>query len=193
MKLPQLKENSNYVGLYVVDFGDYSSVGFTAQEVAELLESQKYSHCKVYKIHNAYPDGKLELKGVPAQTFQLEMGMFFYEADLETAKKDFKNLVKIAVHSSPPCRAKLHLAKYTENKFVTAIIYPAEYNDEISIWLLKADYKTTSAAEGGLDAMQRYYDDKPQILDRHQLFVKTHLQSRTGEQLLANLKAAVQR
>ncbi len=193
MELPKLQNSERYVGLYIFDFGDDAGVGFTAKEVAELLESEKYKDCKVYKIHKAYPDGRLELKGVPAQTFQLEAGMFFYSADLETANRDFKQLVNLAVKTTPPCRAKVHLAKYGVDKFVVAIIHPAEYDDEVSSWLLEGEYKTAGAAEGGTGAVQRYYDQKPQILERHQLFGKYAFESRTGEQLLASVKLAVQR
>jgi len=193
MKLPKLQKPEKYVGLYIFNFGDHVGVGFTAEEVTELLESEKYKHGKVYKIHKAYPDGKLELKGVPAQTFQLEAGMFFYSADAEAAKQDFKQLVNLAVKTSPPCRAKVHLAKYSGDKFVVALIYPAEYDDEVSSWLLDGEYKTSGAVEGGIGAVQRYYDYKPEILDRHQLFGKAGLISRTGEELLVSLKLAVQR
>ncbi|MHC4692651.1 MAG: hypothetical protein ACYS67_07910, partial [Planctomycetota bacterium] len=106
MKLPKLEKPEKYVGLYIFDFGDHVGAGFTAQEVAELLESEKYRDCKVYKIHKAYPDGKIELKGIRSETFQLEAGMFFYERNLETATRDFNALVKSAVKSAPPCRAK---------------------------------------------------------------------------------------
>jgi hypothetical protein len=193
MKLPKLEKPDKYVGLYVFDFGDHVGVGFTADEVAELLESERYKDCKVYKIHRAYPDGRLELKGVPAERLQLEAGMFFYSNDLATAKRDFKQLSSLAVRSSPPCRAKLHLAKYRDDKFVAALIYPAEYDDEVSSWLLDGQYKTSGAAEGGAGAVQRYYDYGPEILDRHQLFGKSELVSRTGEDLFASLMLAVQR
>jgi len=193
MKLPELEKPEKYVGLYIFDFGDHVGVGFTAQEVVELLESEKYKNAKVYKIHKAYPDGKLELKGVRAETFQLEAGMFFYSSELETAKRDFKMLANLAVKSVPPCRAKVHLAKYTNDKFVVAIIYPAEYDDEVSSWLLDGKYKTSGAAEAGIEPVRRYYDYKPEILDRHQLFAESELISRTGEELLAGLKLAVQR
>ena len=53
MKLPKLQKPDSYVGLYVVDFGDNTGVGFTAQEVAELFESERYKDCKAYKIHRA--------------------------------------------------------------------------------------------------------------------------------------------
>jgi len=193
MKLPELQKPEKYVGLYIFDFGDHAGVGFTAEEVAELLESEKYKQGKVYKIHRAYPDGKLELKGVPAQTFHLEAGMFFYSSALETARGDFKKLVSLAVGTMPPCRAKVHLAKYSNDKFMVALIYPAEYDNEVSSWLLDSQYKTSGAAEGGVGAVQRYYDYKPEILDRQQLFGKSESISRTGQELLAGLKLAVQR
>jgi hypothetical protein len=193
MKLPELEKPEKYVGLFIFDFGDHAGVGFTAEEVAELLESEKYKDGKVYKIHKAYPDGKLELKGVRAETFQLETGMFFYSSQLETARRNFRTLVNLAVNSALPCRAKVHLAKYGSDKFVVAIIYPAEYDDEVSSWLLDGRYKTTGAAEAGIEAVQRYYDHKPQVLERYQLFGKSEITSRTGQELLAGIKLAVQR
>ena len=193
MKLPELKKPENYTGLYVFDFGDYTSVGFTAEEVAELLESEKYQHGKVYKIHRAYPNGNLELNGIQNDRFQLEAGMFFYAGDIETARNNFKQLTTLAVTKAPPCRATVHLAKYSDERFVTALIYPAEYDDEISSWLLHGKYKTNGAADGGIQAVQKYYDFKPRIIESQQLFSRSALMHRTGEKLLANIRAAVQR
>ena len=193
MKLPELEKPEKYVGLYIFDFGDHTGVGFTAEEVAELLESEKYKDGKVYKIHNAYPEGRLELRGIPAETFELEAGMFFYSNDLETARRNFKQLVNLAVKAAPPCRAKVHLAKYGEDRFVTALIYPAEYDSEFSSWLLEGRYRAEGATEGGVEAVQRYYDRQAEILDRHQLFGQADSVSRTGQELLACLKLAVQR
>ena len=193
MELPKLKNSEKYIGLYIFDFGDHTGVGFTAEEVAELLESEKYKHNKVYKIHRAYPDGTLELKGVPAQNFQLEAGMFFYSNALESSRIDFKKLAGLADKIPPPCRAKVHLSKYDDDKYVVALIFPAEYDDEFSSWLLDGQYNTSGAVEGGIGAVQRYFDDEPEILDRHQLFSKSELRSRTGRELLDGLKLAVQR
>ncbi len=193
MKLPKLQNSEKYTGLYIFDFGDHAGVGFTAEEVAELLESEKYKDSKVYKIHRAYPDGTLELKGVPAQTFQLEAGMFFYSNALESSGGDLKQLVGLSAAASPPCRAKVHLSKYDDDKYVVALIYPAEYDDEFSSWLLDGQYKTSGAVEGGIEAVQRYYDYKPEILDKHQMFTESEPISRTGQELLDGLKIAVQR
>lgn len=193
MKIPQIKNPEKYVDLYIVDFGDHSGVGFTADEVAELLESEKFKDIKVYRVYNAYPDGKMELKGVPNGIFQLESGMFFYEADEKAAQDDFKKLIKEAVANAPPARAKVNLAKYNNEKLVTALIFPAEYGDLFSKWLLDVDYKTAGPAEGGLEAVKRYYADAPEILARHQLFEQQKFESKTGEELLAATKTAVVR
>lgn len=193
MKLPEIKNAERYTGLYVVDFGGNCGVGFAAEEVAELLESEKFQHIKVYKIYRAYPDGKMELKGISNEIFQLEAGMFFYESDEASARNDYKKLVSAAISNAPPTKAKVHLAKYSDDKFVTAIIYPAEQNDEISRWLLDADYKTTGLAEGGIDAVKQYYNAAPEILEKHQLFDQKQLDVLTGHRLLEATKKALVR
>jgi hypothetical protein len=193
MKLPKLQKPDSYVGLYVVDFGDNSGVGFTAQEVAELFESERFGNCKAYKIHKAYPDGRLELKGVQKETFQLETGMFFLSADINTARSDYKRLVKLGIETNVPCKAKVQLAQYNDSKFAVSLIYPAEYDEEISGWLLEHNFKSAGVAEGGISAVTRYYKAKPEILETHQLWGRSSVESRTGEELMAATKIAVQR
>ncbi len=175
------------------DFGDHAGEGFTAEEVAELLDSERFKEGKAYKIHRAFPDGRLELRAVPAATFQLEAGMFFHASDEATARGDFKRLVDLAVRAAPPCRAMVQLARYTQDRFVVAIIYPAERDADISSWLLESDYRTAGAAEGGIGAVEQYYQDSPKVLETHQLFGAGDTISRTGEELLAAVPRAVQR
>jgi hypothetical protein len=193
MKLPDIKNSDKYVGLYVVDFGDSSSVGFTAREVAELLESEKFQDIKVYKIHRALPDDRMELKGIRCETFQLEAGMFFYSNDAEVAKDDFEQLVGLANAGEAPAKAKIHLAVYDDDRFVIALIYPAEYDDEFSRWLIDCDYKTVGQASGGVSAVQEYYNRGPEILRRHQIIAQSFYTDRSGAEFLASVKIAVQR
>ena len=193
MKLPEVQNANKYVGLYVVDFGEHSSVGFTAQEVAELLESERFKDVKVYKIYNAYPDGRMELKGLTRSTFELEAGMFFYASDPEEAKTNYKKLVDLAVRQSPPGRAKVHRAICGDERYVTALIYPAEYDDEFSRWLLDGDYKTTGQVEGGVSAVSLYYESDPEVVERSQLFAESSFADRSGAELLEATKKAVQR
>ncbi|MBC8378184.1 MAG: hypothetical protein H8E62_03330 [Planctomycetes bacterium] len=189
MKLPDVKEATKYIGLYVVDFGDHSGVGFTATEVAELLDSEQYADVHIYKIHRAYPDGKMELKGVTSERFGLEAGMFFYAADETTAKDDFTRLLAWAETQLPPSRCKVHLSEMNEN-YLTALIYPAEFDDEFSRWLLDGQYRTIGTVEGGASAVGGYYDACPQILEQKQLWPATALESLHGEALFEAAKRA---
>jgi hypothetical protein len=193
MKLPKLEQPDRYEGLYVFDFGDHAGVGFTAEEVAELLESERYKEGKVYRIQRAFPDGRMDLRAVPAATFQLEAGMFFYSGDEPAARGDFRHLVNLAVRSTPPCRAKVQLARYAEDRFVVAMIYPAERDPEVSSWLLEGEYRTARPAEGGTRAVERYYAEQPEILETHQIFGASEPLSRTGQELLESVALAVQR
>ncbi len=193
MKLPELKKPERYVGLYAIDFGDHSAVGFTADEVAELLESQKSLSITVYKIYRASPDGTLEIKGVQKNRFQLESGLFFYTADRGTNYQAYQRLVRLAVTQQPPCRAKVHLAKWDEGQYVLGLIYPAEFEEEISAWLIQGQFEAEGLAEAGVGVVQQYYDRSPEVLERHQLFGQGQFESRSGDELLVGLKRAIQR
>ncbi len=119
--------------------------------------------------------------------------MFFYTQDESTARQDFRRLVNLAVRNTPPCRAQVQLAKYAEDKFAVALLYPAERDEEVSAWLLEGDYRTAGPAEGGVGAVERYYRDRPEILETQQLFGTNETVSRTGRELLESVALAVQR
>lgn len=192
MKLPDIENADKYTGLYVVDFGDHCGVGFVAEEVAELLESEQFADVQVYKVHRARPDGTMELAGVNNETFQLEAGMFFYAADEATARDDYQRLAAWAAAHLPPARCKVHLADTGEG-FVTALIYPAEFDDAFSKWLLDGNYRTAGQVEGGTGATQRYYDSQPDVLDREQLWPSSSIEHLKGEALLEATNRAIVR
>ncbi len=195
MKLPRLDDPAKYAGLYVFDFGDQVAVGYTADEIAVLLESEKHHHGKVYKIYRAYPDGTMELKGVPNSRFQLEEGLFFYRLSAEGARRDFEQLKALAADRVPPCRAKVHLAQIeaTELAHCVALIYPADYSDEISQWLSEIGFDGGDRVEGGIGQVTDYYQSVVLRIDQHQLWGTLDRTSRPAEEVLANVHMAVQR
>lgn len=192
MKLPEINEADKYTGLYVVDFGDHCGVGFTAEEIAELLESEQFTDAQVYKVHRANPDGTLELKGINKETFQLEAGVFFYASDESTARVDFERLTAWADKHLPPTRCKVHLAN-NGHSYVTALIYPAESDDAFSQWLLDGNYRTTGQVEGGTGAVKRYYDAAPKVLEREQLWPAASIEHLKGEALMEATTRAIVR
>ena len=117
--------------------------------------------------------------------------MFFHEPTQSLAAKNYKKLIDLAITSKFPCTAKVNLAKYSNDKFATAIIFPAEYNDQLSDWLLANDYQTTGSTTGSATEVTKYYEDKPEILETHQLF--TSQSPRDINELLESLNNPVQR
>lgn len=197
MIMPTLEQPQRYQGLYVYDFGDWTAVGYTAEEIAVLLESEAYRGGKVYRIHRAQPDGQMELRGVPAERLQVESGMFFYRAELERARADFEELRTAAQRTPAPCRAFLHLVDRSpaleQARFVTALVFPAEHEDDIGQWLLAMGFQGGDRAEGGISHVSNYYAEEKTIIERHQLWSRTTIPSRSAEEVLASVRRAVQR
>lgn len=196
MKLPQVSEPHRYQGLYVYDFGEWAAMGYAAEEIAVLLETERYRGGRIYRIVRTHPDGQTELRGVSAERFQLESGMFFHRMELGAARADFDELQRLGERGAP-CRAKLHLAQRRETegayRYVTALIYPAEYEDDMAGWLLEADYAGGDVAEGGISLVSGYYAEEHKILERQQLWSHVTARVRPAAEVLASVHQALQR
>lgn len=197
MKLPGVENAPKYQGLYVYDFGDWTAVGYTAGEIAILVESERYRGGKVYRIHRATPDGRMELQGVSANHLCVESGMFFYRRDLEAARADFESLKNAGDTNPPPCRAFVHLTDRSPaagtTRYVTALIYAAEHESEMARWLTALAYEGGDVAEGGPSHVSNYQQETKTILDRQQLWSPQTIPSRSADQVMASVRQAVQR
>ncbi len=197
MNLPTVEQSEQYSGLYVFDFGDWVALGYTAEEIAVLLESEQYRSGHVYKIVRATPAGQMELRGVAPERFQFESGMFFNRDSLEAARADFDQLKRAAQRRGTPGRTFLHLADRGRHegvpRYLTALIYPAEYEDEMARWLSAADYAGGDTVEGGISHVTNYYDQQNLILDRQQLWSRPAIPSRCPDEVLGSVRQAVQR
>lgn len=196
MRLPTVSDPPRYRGLYVFDFGEWSAVGYTAEEIAVLLESPEYRNGKVYKIQRASSDGRMELMGVASERFQLESGIFFYCGDERAARVIFDQLSAQAEAVPPPTRSQLHLARRSpeleRGRFVVALIYPAEFEEEVSGWLVDAGQFGGDWAEGGISHVSDYYAEQAEIVARKQLW-SAATPSRSSAQVLSSVRRAVQR
>lgn len=194
MRLPELKSPEKYGGLYVFDFGEQVAVGYTADEIAVLLESEKYAEGKVYRIHRALPDGTMELQGVSRERFQMEDGLLFHRGGEAEARADFDELLRLAADQRPPCRMKVHLARIggAAAAASTVIIFPAEFTHSVSDWLTQIGYEGGDTVEGGPSQVTGYYASRVAVLDQRQLWPAASM-SRPAEEVLATTHLAVQR
>jgi hypothetical protein len=173
MERMRLDELERCAGLYVYDHGDWTAVGQTADEIRSLLESERTRGGRVYRIQRVSPDGSMELRGVAAERFQLESGMFFNRRELWEARTDFEALRRAVERIAPPCRAFVHLAERTggeaEWRYVTALVYPAECEDDIASWLTALDYQGGELIDAGISHVTQYYAEPHRVVDRLQL------------------------
>jgi len=170
------------------------AVGYTAPEIAILLEQQQYRNGKVYKIYRAYPEGRLEIKGVPTERFLQESGMVFWFDELPAARGALDQLKTLAERTTPPCRCKVHLASCSEtpHRYCLAVIYPAEFEHEMGRWMLDIGFDAGVTVEGGPSVATGYYA-AAKVLDRAQLWGAADKTCRTEQQVLQAVGMALQR
>jgi len=195
MQIPNLEHADRYTGLFVVDFGDTVCVGYTAAEVAMLLESERYADAKVYRIYNAAPDGTMELVGVPAARFQQEAGLLFYRRDMAAAREDFEAVRRLAERTPLPCRAQLLLGVLPEDvrlRYVVGLAYPAEVDADIARWMLDHEVTAGEYADGGVGRLATIRATA-HIVESAQLHAGPARQSRPREEVFASVGRPVQR
>ena len=193
MQLPLTDQPQKYAGLYVIDFGPQCAIGYTAEEVAILFDSEQFTDAQAYKIHRAQPNGTMDLRGVTRTRFNLESGMFFHCHDQPDGQKHFQQLIDDYTKHPPPCRCQLQLALTPQDQTLIALIYPAEYDEEMGRWLGDINFNPPGPVDAGSSQVSSYYSADCQILQKQQLWPEKSLKTRSREELLATLKVAVQR
>jgi len=197
MKLPNVTDPARYQGLYVFDFGEWTAVGYTADEIAVLLEQETYRDGNVFKIHNVSPSGQFELRGISRERFQHESGMFFNYSERRPAVDDYERLRAAVRDAPPPTRAMLHVvhceAGDLHAAYRVALIFPAEYEDEMGRWLESISFFGGETSEGGISRVTDFNRESHDLIEREQLWPAKDTQSRACGEILSNVRVAVQR
>ncbi len=193
-RLPALRDPQRYVGLYIFDFGEHVSVGYTAEEIEHLLSEPRYADGQVYRIQRARLDGTVELRGVSPETWSRTTGMVFWFADEAEARSGLAVLLESPAALRPPGRVEAILCYRAGRELPCALVlrYLQELGDAVSSWLLRIDYTAGLAAEGGRNAVDQA-SIGAQELAREELTPPEELAPRSKEEVLASTHYAVQR
>jgi hypothetical protein len=195
MRLPHLAQPEKYVGLFVADFETTTAVGYTAEEVALLLESEMYRRTPIYRIRGVGPQGQVEMIGVPPERFALESGLYFYRRNGQTARDDFRILGALGESTPPPCRCRLVLVSLPQagrESFATGLEYPAECEQDVSGWLVANQVAAGDYADGGpsrLGAIRL----AGAVIDSAQLQPGAFRRSRSRQEVLGSIGQPLQR
>jgi hypothetical protein len=195
-KLPALSDPVKYTGLYIFDFGERVSVGYTAQEIEILLAESKYAGGGVYKIYRAFPDGKLEIRGVNPLTWSVSTGIVFWFEDYEETVKAFELLKVTALDSAEGLPGEFSLAIIRtpglEYPFALIMRYLQELDEAIAAWLLKVKFQAGAFVEAGPRVITRVLTNSTELVCER-LGADTFRKSRTREQVLDSVDLDIQR
>jgi len=194
LKLPKLDDPKCYEGLYIFDFGQAVSVGYTAAEIDILLQEDRYRSGKVYRIYRAHDDGRLEIVGVDKDVACRQSGMVFRFDTIRSARQAFDRLRQVARQANPPCDCQVQLARYGDLHlpYCVAMIYPAQFEDQVGRWMLEIDFRAGQQVQGGA-AVIAIYRLTAKVQDSFELTGPVDRISRSKQQVLESVNLPVQR
>lgn len=194
MRLPSLSDPQKYAGLYVFDFGDHASVGYTATEIGMLWSSGQYPQGQAYRIHRAAEDGTLELEGVSRASMERSDGLLFYRRVEAEAQGDYDDLMRSAADRPPPAGVRIQFARVggAGAGYLTAILFVGQAGHDVSNWLHDVQFEGGDFVRGGWEEVGDYYAASPLIIEeRH--WAGSVGDVRPLDQLLATTHLAIQR
>jgi hypothetical protein len=194
-KIPPLEDPQKYVDLFVVDLGDRGlGVGYTADEVAALIEQEAYADAKVFRIHDASPEGQVKLVGVPRERFGLEAGIFFGQEVESAARADYEGLLSLLRKHPPPTRLRLVLGHCRDWRapYQTGMVYPAECDNAVSRYLLEHEYRGGINATGGVGIVTEF-NAVVRVIDSEGFQAAADRRGRDWDQLRAAVGETIQR
>lgn len=155
--LPPISSPDQYADLFVIDFGDHVSVGFTAAEVELLRRVPDYSGLMAYQIYRVHEQGGFELRGVMTAALGQKEAICFLRESGADARSDFETIRRAAEQLLLPVEAELRLLRSYDFRppDLTALIYPAHASHGISGWLQAAEIRAGDTVEAGPDVIRK--------------------------------------
>lgn len=194
-KLPSIPNPKQYEGLYIYDFGDHVSVGYTAVEIRFLRASQTHRNGTAYQIYRVSEHGGFELRGVQDASLALREALCFLRNDGAIARKDYDQIVAAAAKCPLPCNAELRLVRSYryEPANLTALIYPASAGHFLASWLGQLKSPPGDQVHGGAEAFRTLESGGGLTIASCQLPSAMDVSDRTEEEVLAATDRALQR
>ncbi len=195
MDIPRLSHPQCYQGLYLFDFGDHVSVGYTAEEIEILLSHPEHCNGRAYRIHQASAAGELALRGLSGMDTQAREALLFFRSTPQAARRDFETLKQAALSSAPPTVLRWHLARDPALPLpeFTALIYAAVCSERVGRWLQNICFEGGDQVEGGARLAGDFEQSDCTRLEEVAIAPDRRFHSRPAEVLLRDIHLPVQR
>ncbi len=195
MRIPPLKSPERYVGLFVFDFGDHTSVGYTVEEIAILRRQPKYANGVAYSVQAADESGRMELCGLSAERLCTEEGLIHGYKETDAARLSYDCLQDLAEDHPLPARVRLELAEYHAHRapHVVVLMYPAYAAGLIGDWLRRSGFDGGDVVTAGASEIASYRASNSLRIASCELPGRIDYTPRDEAEVLADVHLPVQR
>ncbi len=193
--LPPIRNPQRYAGLYVYDFGEHVSVGYTAAEIRVLRESAAHRGGTAYEIYRVDENGSMELRGVLDDRLAQRESICLLRRDGSDARRDYDALRKASDRDPIGCAVEMQLAKLYafDPPHVTALSYASSATSVVAGWLLIHAPGAGDEVAGGSDAHARLAASDGVRIASCELQVKSNFRDRSADEVLKQVDRALQR
>lgn len=195
MNIPRLDQPERYTGLFIYDFGDHVSVGYTAEEVDVLTRSELHKSGSAYQIYRVTDSGAMELRGIDSVRVGAQEAMLFQFHDPADAAAAFDDLVRLAQDDPlpTPVHAERAMAESMTPPHVIALIYSIYGADAVGRWLQRVGFDAGQEVSVGSDRLQDYRQAGATADESVELSTRLDHRSRSPAEILATVHRPVQR
>ncbi len=195
MRLPPLSDPHRYAGLYVYDFGDHVSIGYTACEVRMLRETQKFQGGTAYEVYRVDENGAMELRGAGDERLAATEAFCFLRREGADARRDYSAIRGAAEQDPVFACVELQLARVYDfdPADVTALLYPIAASVVVSNWLQIHAAGFGDSVEAGQDAYVRLIQSSGMRIDSCQLAARMDYTDRSADEVFAAVDLTCQR
>ncbi|MBX3395335.1 MAG: hypothetical protein KF841_08200 [Phycisphaerae bacterium] len=153
-------------GRFVVRFRGATQQYLAAHEVLELLDQDAQAVQEIFRVHRAYPDGRLDLVGVAPVTFSDVDGILLLCETTLQARADYDALIAAAGRSPPPCRVEVRFAHtpHFDAPHVVALAFSAACGEGVAQWLAAVDFDSRSRVEASPSHRRRFESAVSQVI-----------------------------
>ncbi len=195
MNIPRLDHPERYTGLFIYDFGDHVSVGYTAEEVDVLTRSKLHKSGSAYQIYRVTDGGAMELRGIDSLRIGAQEAMLFHFHNQADATAALDDLVRLA--QGDPLPTPVHAERATAESMtpphVMALIYSIYSSDAVGGWLQRVGFDAGQEVSVGSDRLQDYRQAGTTPDESVELSTRLDHRSRSPAEILAAVHRPVQR
>ena len=193
--LPHIPNPKQYEGLFVYDFGDHVSVGYTAGEIGVLRRALAHHKGTAYQIYRVNERGGLELRGVQDGGLDSREAICFLRAEAATARKDYEAILFEAESRPLSCNAELRLVRSYgfDPPNLTALVCPGWASHVVSGWLSALGTVPGDQVHGGAQAFRNLESGGGITIATAVLPSKLNYSDRSEQDVLSSTERPLQR